>query len=81
MFMKERNSGDLILIEDIRELFNPMSESVIGRRQSGQEQQDAESFLKWSLVFPTDEALPRCWIDPTYNLDEGHVRAESHERR
>jgi len=73
MFVKERNSGDLILVEDIRELCNPMSESVVGRRQSGEEQQDAESFVKWSLVFPTDEALPRSWIDSTYNLDNGHT--------
>ncbi|MEN8176347.1 MAG: acetyltransferase, partial [Pseudomonadota bacterium] len=32
----------------------------------GEEMQEAESFAKARLAFPSDEPLPRCWTDPNY---------------
>lgn len=69
MFMKERESNDLIQIEEIKRLISPLESEVVGRRQSGEEEQDAKQFSKTDLVFPSGESLPRCWIDQDYRLE------------
>lgn len=66
MFLKERKSGHLLAVSNVDELFNPYKECLVGRLQSGEEEQDPESFSKAALVFPSDEALPQCWLDPHY---------------
>ena len=66
MFMKEKATDDLIRIDDTKQLANPQEPSVVGRRQAGEEEQDAKPFGKSDLVFPSGESLPRCWVDADY---------------
>jgi hypothetical protein len=51
---------------DTAALFDPFSGEVRGRFHAGEEMQDPASFSKKDLMFPSDEALPRCWVDPQY---------------
>jgi hypothetical protein len=62
----DKESGDLIRIEDVDELFDPLARMVSGRDQVGEEEQDSARFAKHQLVFPSGEALPRCWLDANY---------------
>ncbi|UCE89774.1 MAG: acetyltransferase [Pseudomonadota bacterium] len=66
MFLKDRNSGDLVEVLDTGALFDPCKVQLVGRFHAGEEMQDPETFSKASLMFPSDEALPRCWLDPNY---------------
>jgi hypothetical protein len=66
MYLKHRSSGDLVEILVFADLFNPYSADVEGRFHHGEETQEREKFSKESLVFPSGEALPRCWTDPHY---------------
>lgn len=69
MFMKEKESGDLIRIEDADALQDPFKKKVIGRGQAGEEEQDSIEYEKDGLVFPSGEELPRCWHDPSYQVE------------
>ena len=62
MFLKERNSGHMIEVIDVQELFNPDKLTLRGRYQEGEDLQDEETFTKSELVFLSDEALPKCWL-------------------
>ncbi|GAM74388.1 hypothetical protein JCM19241_5584 [Vibrio ishigakensis] len=66
MFLKERKSGDLVDVVDMTNLSNLFHDSVEGRFQAGEEQQDPQLFKKSDLVFMSGEELPRCWTDPDY---------------
>jgi hypothetical protein len=66
MFLKVKANSDLIEVLSLRDLFDPFLSEVVGRYQRGEEVQDPEKFAKADLVFPSDEALPRCWVDPHY---------------
>ena len=66
MLIKEKSSGDLIRIEDWEQLASPHRQTVSGRRQAGEEEQDTQEYSKQDLSFPSDEDLPRCWTDPDY---------------
>ena len=66
MFLKEKATGDLVLIENLDELFAPLAPAVSGRDQTGEEEQDSSRFEKGQLVFPSGESLPRCWLDAHY---------------
>lgn len=66
MYVKDKKSGDLVEILDISALINPGASSVAGRFHAGEELQEKQSFAKSNLVFPSGEALPRCWTDPHY---------------
>lgn len=66
MFLKDKSSDDLVEVLTIKDLFDPFCSSLIGRYQRGEDLQDPESFDKNALVFPSGEALPRCWIDAHY---------------
>ncbi len=66
MYLKHRPSGDLVEILDTAALFDPFKTAVAGRFHSGEELQEPRSFAKADLVFPSDEPLPRCWVDPHY---------------
>ncbi len=68
MFVKEKQSGDLIRVSDVQQLASPLASNVAGRRQAGEEEQDERAFAKNELVFPSDETLPRCWTDPDYQM-------------
>jgi hypothetical protein len=66
MFLKHRDSNDLVEVTHLADLFDPCISQVRGRFHAGEELQDEESFGKAALVFPSGEALPACWRDPKY---------------
>lgn len=66
MYLKDKTSGDLIEVLDTAALFDPYQSAVSGRMHAGEELQDPADYAKSGLVFPSDEALPRCWVDPHY---------------
>ncbi|TWU25110.1 hypothetical protein Pla52o_14080 [Novipirellula galeiformis] len=68
MFMKDKRSGNLIRVDELSKLASPHETSVAGHRQAGEEEQDREAFDKSDLTFPSGEALPRCWVDASYQL-------------
>lgn len=66
MYLKHTGTGDLVEILDMRALINPKQTRVAGRYHAGEELQDPATFGKAELVFPSGEALPRCWLDANY---------------
>lgn len=66
MLLKSKKDGDLIQISEVTELIDPFKDKVTGQIQAGQNEQPPESFEKKSLVFPSGENLPQCWIDSNY---------------
>ena len=66
MFLKHLHSGDLIEVVNVAALFDPCEQNVSGRFHHGEEMQEIESFSKENLVFPSGEALPKCWVNPHY---------------
>lgn len=68
MLLKDKQTGTLLKILDTDTLIDPFKASVQGRDQAGQEEQDPEEYAKDALLFPSDENLPRCWMDPDYQM-------------
>lgn len=66
MYLKDKNNGDLVEVMDNNTLFDPNVEQIRGRYHAGEEMQDPADFAKSALVFPSGEALPKCWVDPAY---------------
>ncbi len=66
MFLKHRPTGNLVEILDKAGLMDPFKDEISGRFHAGEELQDAAPFTKKELIFPSGEALPRCWVDPHY---------------
>jgi hypothetical protein len=66
MYMKDKRSGDLVEVLEISALIDPNASSVMGRFHAGEELPEKQSFAKNTLLFPSGEALPRCWGDPNY---------------
>lgn len=66
MFLKQRSDGHLVEVLSLNDLVNPLHDAIIGRLHYGEEMQDAERFPKSALLFPSGEALPRCWVDSHY---------------
>jgi hypothetical protein len=66
MFLKDKNSSDLVEILTLKQLFDPCQGEVTGRYQQGEEVQDPETLKKAELLFPSGEPLPKCWTDPHY---------------
>lgn len=66
MFLKDKNSSDLVEILTLKQLFDPCQGEVRGRYQQGEEVQDPETLKKADLLFPSGEPLPKCWTDPHY---------------
>lgn len=66
MFLKHKKTGDLLEVLTMEHLYDPCQETIVARSHAGQEMQDAETFLKADLIFPSDEPLPMCWIEPHY---------------
>jgi hypothetical protein len=66
MFLKNKQTGATVEVLDPEALIDPLKSSIKGRVQEGQEEQDPEEFSKSNLKFPSDEDLPRCWLDPNY---------------
>ncbi|HHM05217.1 MAG TPA: acetyltransferase [Gammaproteobacteria bacterium] len=66
MYLKHRSSGSLVEVLDTAALADPCHATVKGRFHAGEELQEAADFAKAELIFPSGEALPRCWLDPNY---------------
>lgn len=66
MFLKDKETGSLIKIDDVEALFKPTQDEIEGRDQEGQEEQNKTSYKKSQLIFPSGESLPRCWMDSDY---------------
>ena len=57
-----------------------MEAHVMGRFHAGEELQEEERFAKADLNFPSGEPLPRCWLDPAYQLHQKSTCAQSSSR-
>lgn len=66
MYLKDARNGDLVEVTDLAALFDPFQAEVSGCYHAGEELQDSQSFPKANLIFPSGEALPRCWSDADY---------------
>lgn len=66
MLLKDKETGELVKVLDAEALIDPSKDTVPGRLQAGQEEQDPEDYAKDALIFPSNEALPQCWKDPNY---------------
>ena len=74
MFLKQRSDGSLVELLSPTPLFDPFEAHVMGRFHAGEELQEAERFAKADLTFPSGEPLPRCWLDPAYQLHQSLKR-------
>lgn len=66
MLLKLKNTEDLIKVVNLEELISPAKQTVQGRDQMGQEEQNIADYAKSELAFPSGEDLPRCWWDSEY---------------
>jgi hypothetical protein len=66
MLLQNKENGTLVEILDIQEVISPTHDEIMVRVQDGQEEQDPESIQKQSLIFPSGESLPLCWLDADY---------------
>lgn len=66
MFLHDKQKDALVEVIDIVALINPNKDEILGKVQSGQEEQDPAPSLKADLIFPSGESLPRCWVDADY---------------
>ena len=78
MFLKRKDSGKLVEVLSLKDLFNPLHATLVGRYHAGEELQDPEKFEKDTLIFPSGEALPRCWTDVHYRDEEVHHHYNTH---
>jgi hypothetical protein len=70
MLLQKKENGTLVEIINIQEIISPNQTEVMGRVQAGEEEQDPELVQKQSLIFPSGENLPRCWIDADYQKEK-----------
>jgi len=68
MFLKLKASGDLVRVDNTEALFDPFIATLAVRRQAGEEEGDPVMQAKADMIFPSDEALPRCWVDAHYRI-------------
>ncbi|HEB66387.1 MAG TPA: acetyltransferase [Gammaproteobacteria bacterium] len=66
MYLKDKQTGDLVEVLTLDDLFDPFKATVSGRFHAGEELQEPRNFAKADLIFPSGEGLPRCWTDPHY---------------
>jgi hypothetical protein len=66
MLLQNKENGTLVEILDLQEVISPAHDNIMVRVQDGQEEQDPESIQKQSLIFPSGESLPLCWLDADY---------------
>jgi hypothetical protein len=78
MYLKRKQNGHLVEILTLGDLINPLHTEVIGRLHYGEEPGDPEKFAKSELIFPSGEALPRCWTDVHYRDEELFKRLKIH---
>lgn len=68
MYLRDKATGDLVEVLDSAEMIDPCMAQLQGRFHAGEEMQEATSFSKNGLEFPSGEALPRCWVDADYRI-------------
>lgn len=66
MFLQSKEMDAMVEILNPEALFNPVEDTVSAQIQEGQEEQDPRPIKKATLIFPSGESLPRCWLDPNY---------------
>ncbi|MCU7906254.1 MAG: acetyltransferase [Candidatus Thiodiazotropha sp. (ex Epidulcina cf. delphinae)] len=66
MFLMQKNTEELVEILGLGDLINPNHAEIVGRYHAGEELQDAETFSKGEMKFPSGEPLPQCWLDAEY---------------
>ena len=72
MYLQHRQTGKMIEVLSVNDLYNPMHETLIGRYHYGEEAQEPERFDKSDLLFCSGEDLPRCWTDVHYRDARAH---------
>lgn len=70
MLLKTREDRQIVKVADLDQLQNPFEDKVQACPQQGEEEQPPQPFGKSGLMFPSGEALPRCWLDPHYRDEE-----------
>lgn len=68
MLLKHAESGDLAQVVTLEELFDPNHSTVTVRYHAGEEAGDPTAVDKSSLIFPSGESLPKCWLEPHYRI-------------
>jgi len=66
MLVRNVNNGDLAQVENLEQLTDPNEKTVMIHYFAGEEIGDSTSANKTDFVFPSGEALPKCWLDPHY---------------
>jgi hypothetical protein len=66
MLLQDKETGNLVEINDVLELIDPNKQEIVIQSQSGEEEQDPEPCHKSKLMFPSGESLPRCWVEANY---------------
>jgi hypothetical protein len=66
MFLLSKTTNTLLEVLSPQELFDPFVREINGCSHAGEELQDPGLYPKVELLFPSGEALPRCWVDPHY---------------
>lgn len=67
MYLKDKQSGDMVEVVDLGSLIDPCVDQIRGRFHSGEEMQEIQWFAKRALTFPSGEVLPQCWTDRNYH--------------
>ncbi len=68
MYLRNKTNGDLAQVEKLNELTDPNLNSVMLHYFAGEEIGEPMRAEKSELVFPSGEALPKCWFDPHYRI-------------
>lgn len=66
MFLKDKDNDKMVEVLSMSDLIDPFQAKIAGRYHAGEEMPEPANFLKTGLLFPSGEALPRCWLDPDY---------------
>ncbi|HBE93564.1 MAG TPA: acetyltransferase [Gammaproteobacteria bacterium] len=66
MLLKEKDTGHLVEVLDLKALFDPFAKTFNGRMSFGEDVPEPDQVTKISVEFPSGEHLPKCWLDPHY---------------
>ncbi len=66
MLLQDKETGNLVEVLDVKTLVNPSQGEITAQAQAGEEEQDPAPIAKENLIFPSGEALPKCWTDADY---------------
>lgn len=69
MYLRNKTNNDLAQVEKLAELTDPNLKSVVLHYFAGEEMGETMRVNKSELVFPSGEALPKCWLDSHYRIN------------